>query len=583
MATEEEVGDEEVPESPEATVPSHDPFSFKLFSIIQGQQSRNGLRHNDHLRYRQYCSRRIRRLKCTLKVQNGRRYKAMQWPADFNDVRFLEIPLAQAERAWSYGVQLKADNAAAASMNPRMRYHGIMRFARAARWAQFLESVCKVHADQRAQMEAEAYTAFMEGVWKIEREEWSEALEKVTRCKKVCEYLGLASDAEAGNFLKDKAAELVPLIRQCKYNLGMDFDADDDGGAQATKKATESPKDLSGLSYRGQGLACPSDRIKGKIVMCLQAVKDLQGIDVTDASKDNTQVVDKYGNLSADFADLLGNIHTDMIAQAAQGQVDQWRMLEAFARELSLSMNVERNMVLLWNHLMKLEQLEDIVSPESRKICRPDEGMRYCDLLKEDIQNLKDLPETTDEISETLSAYLQVVMNCRAFFLALCNVALGKTLEAAALMDMLHGRVQDVAIGGPLQDPLGRFQPLFERVQENLPAMVSKWRCRGLAQLCIAAAMKGKAAPAVATAGANTGKAAESNQEMTSFPPKFRDIPCKPLLFDLAFPCIAEPDIDAILEPAGGEGQQKGFLGRVAGVAGGLGSRFGGLFGGGKK
>merc|ERR1719162_1338054 len=145
-----------------------------------------------------------------------------------------------------------------------------------------------------------------------------------------------------------------------------------------------------------------------------------------------------------------------MISHASEGQGDDWRMLEAFARELSLSMNVERNMVLLWNHFTKLEQVEDIAAPESRKICRPDEGMRYCDLLKEDIQGLKDLPETSESVSLTLSAYLQVVMNCRCFFLALCNLVLGKTLEAAALMDMLHARVSDGGVGEPLEDPLGR-------------------------------------------------------------------------------------------------------------------------------
>merc|ERR1712032_1797961 len=99
--------------------------------------------------------------------------------------------------------------------------------------------------------------------------------------------------------------------------------------------------------------------------------------------------------------------------------------------------------VLLWNHLVKLDGLEEISSSDARKVCRPEEGMRYCDLLKEDLGSLRELPETSNSISETLMAYVTVVANCRCFFLALCYSSVGKTLEAAALMDMLHSRVED--------------------------------------------------------------------------------------------------------------------------------------------
>jgi len=299
---------------------------------------------------------------------------------------------------------------------------------------------------------------------------------------------------------------------------------------------------------------------------------------------DSSKVIENYGMLSTEFADVLKDIHADMINVGAGGEVGEWRMLEAFARELSVSMNVERNLVLLGNHFAKLEPLEDMASPEARRICRPEEGMRYCDLLKEDIASLRELPETTDGISATLSAYVTVVANCRCFFLALCFTAMGKSLEAAALMDMLHTRINEVAFDGPLQDPLGRLHPLFERVQKSMPSRVAQWRCRGLAQLCTNAA---KAAKATATAGGDAPQEATITlqkgggfKEIASFPPAFRDIPCKPLLFDLAFPCIAAPDIDQLLEDQESSGgQQKGFLGRVAGVAGGLGNRLGGLWG----
>merc|ERR1719277_2796557 len=134
-------------------------------------------------------------------------------------MRFLEIPMVQAERAWSYGVQLKADNAAASVFNPQFRHHAVQRFAKAMKWAQMLEALCKVHGDQRSQLEAEAYTSFLEGTYLLEKEEWQEALSKLQRCKRVCEHLALASEQVDSTLFKSKALLLAPLVRECKYNL----------------------------------------------------------------------------------------------------------------------------------------------------------------------------------------------------------------------------------------------------------------------------------------------------------------------------------------------------------------------------
>merc|ERR1719375_1942963 len=151
----------------------------------------------------------------------------------------------------------------------------------------------------------------------------------------------------------------------------------------------------------------------------------------------------------------------------------EWRLLEAFARELSICMNVERNLVLLWNHLTKVDSLEDMASNEARKTCRPEEGMRYCDLLKEDLESLKELPETNSGISEGLSSYITVALNCRCFFLALCHSLTGKTLESAALLDMLGARMDDMVLDAALDEPLGRLHTLFQRIVDSMPPWMS--------------------------------------------------------------------------------------------------------------
>lgn len=559
MPEEETVDGDDAPEQAEVVVPQHDPFALKIFCVVSAQQSQNGLRHNDHLRYRQYCSRRLRRLFCTLKFKHGRgRYKPSPFPADFQDARFLEVPLVNAERAWSYGVQLKSDNANAAQINLQWRQHSIRRLAKAVKWSLFLESVCKIHADQRTQLEAEAYAAFMSGSFLLEKEEFEEALGKLMQCRKVLDHLSLASESEEAKIFKEKVQELAPMIRECKYNLNLEMGDDEDTAEKKPKRSDAQCKDLSGLSYRGQGVAVPSEKINMKLVKVLQLVSA-----VKEGGQESGALIEKYGELSAEFGDVLRDIHAEMIAAGVDGSATEWRLLEAYAREISICMNIERNLVLLWNHLSKLDGLEDMASSEARRTCKPEEGMRYCDLLREHIEGLQELPETDSSISGLLAAYMAVVANCRCLFLALCYTSQGKRLEAAALLDMLHARAEDVELGEARAEPLGRLHPLIERIQEKLPTCVSSWRCRGLAALCAAslAAAKGR------TQELAPVKTLEDVASLSAFPPKVRDIPCKPLLFDLAFPFIEEPDLDVLLPKAP---EKKGVLRSVASGIGGL-------------
>lgn len=571
-----EEGDEEIPEMEETGAPTHEPFALKVFGIAKAQQASNGLRHNDHLRYRQYCTRRLRRLRGTLKWKNGKgRGKQVPFPNDFQDARFLEFPLVCAERAWSYGVQLKSDNASAATYQPRWRLHTIRRFSKAVKWAAFLETVCKRHGDLRTQREAEAYSAFMVGTLMLEKEEFAEALKNFNRCRKVCEHLALASDQAESVLFKTHSQQLAPVIRECKYNLGEAYDADDADEDLKAGKGTVRPE-LADLHYRGHGLASPPEKIKAKLMKCLEMSSSIKA----DEAEGSKEVIEKYGELSAEFGDALKDIHSDMINSgdskdgASDGPTEsEWRLLEAFGRELNVCMNVERNLVLLWNLLLKLDGLEEISSTKARNTCRPEEGMRYCDLLKEDLDSLLELPETSSSISQTLTAYITVALNCRCFFLALCHTLTGKTLESAALLDMLRTRLEDSVLSGldALDEPLGRLHPLFSRVVDSMPNRVTQWRCRGLASLC------GKA-PA--------RKSQETEGQDDAFPPKVREIPCKPLLFDLAFPCLEAPNIEDLLPKArpskgSADGQKgPGVLGRVAG---GIGSRLSGFWGGGNK
>ncbi|KEP66483.1 UNVERIFIED_CONTAM: hypothetical protein HHA_258070 [Hammondia hammondi] len=119
------------------------PFSLSLSLHVEERREANGLRHGDFLRYRRYCSARLDRLRASLELRQGRnRFQQKKLPVVIRDERVLLLVLTQAERAWSYAMQLKGENAASAVVNPRVRRHCIRRLSKALLYSQLLENLC---------------------------------------------------------------------------------------------------------------------------------------------------------------------------------------------------------------------------------------------------------------------------------------------------------------------------------------------------------------------------------------------------------------------------------------------------------
>jgi len=122
-----------------------------VLETIKAAQEKNGLRHHDYLRYRQYCTRKLRRLRSGKQIKltqgRGRRYVQKNVTPDIvTEERHLHLPLFNAERAWSYAMQLKQDDQV--EDNPRLRFHLMKRLRRATTWAAQLRDLCRECADE---------------------------------------------------------------------------------------------------------------------------------------------------------------------------------------------------------------------------------------------------------------------------------------------------------------------------------------------------------------------------------------------------------------------------------------------------
>ncbi len=94
---------------------SHHPISFHVcctvLELTRKAQRQNGVQKQDFMRYRQYCSRRLTRLRKTLKMTHSRRnfQKFAMSDDKVVDSRSLMLPLMYAERAWAYAMDLKRE------------------------------------------------------------------------------------------------------------------------------------------------------------------------------------------------------------------------------------------------------------------------------------------------------------------------------------------------------------------------------------------------------------------------------------------------------------------------------------------
>ena len=198
-------------EAVEDEVPLEDlpQVTLDIFNIVKTSNAQHGLRHGDYLRYRQYCARRLHRIRKTsgLTHGKGRVVKKPLEPRMIRDGKQLELALYCSERAWSTAMQLKRENTAS---EPRPKYHAMHRLRKAAKWSSALLELCTIRSDKRTALEAYAYCGFMHGNMHLEREEWGAALTQLKRTRTICAELSKASLAEQTHLYRQMIEEVDP-------------------------------------------------------------------------------------------------------------------------------------------------------------------------------------------------------------------------------------------------------------------------------------------------------------------------------------------------------------------------------------
>ncbi|KAM7394025.1 hypothetical protein PAMP_020852 [Pampus punctatissimus] len=564
-------------------------LGLEILQIIKESQQQHGLRHGDYQRYRGYCSRRLRRLRKTLGFKMGNRHKFIGKKITvemLSDNRYLLVVLMEAERAWSYAMQLKQE----ANTEPRKRFHLLARLRKAAKHSEKLEKLCESpRVDAKTKLEAQAYTAYLTGMVEFELQEWKLAMEAFNKCKTIYEKLASAFTEEMAVLYRQRVEEISPNIRYCAYNIG-DQNAINDlmqmrltgggGGMMAeklesliTQARTKQAATMSEVEWRGRSVPVKIDKAR----IFLLGLADNEAAIAQTANEETKEHL--YETLLAECRDTIQAVREELKNEAKQrerssdadnGKVSNLQFLHSYLTYIKLCTLVKRNESMAHTLQAKLKEPE---TDESKRGPRPQDLIRLYDIILQSLAELSTLQGLEDDhtFQKEVSLKTLVYKAYRCFFIAQSYVLVKKWSEALVLYERVLKYAKEVqskakSLNNSLKD-LPDVQELIAEVNaekyslqaaaildtDEIAEVPSQQQVKDNTPLC----------NRLETFRLDPGLVGKQ-PNLVQFPPDFQPIPCKPLFFDLALNHVAFPPLDDKVEQKG----KGGLTGYIKGIFG---------------
>uniref|UniRef100_A0A8C5BPW8 Signal recognition particle subunit SRP68 n=1 Tax=Gadus morhua TaxID=8049 RepID=A0A8C5BPW8_GADMO len=521
---------------------------LEILQIIKDSQQQHGLRHGDYQRY-----------------------------------RYLLLVLMEAERSWSYAMQLKQE----ANTEPRKRFHLMSRLRKAAKHGQKLEKLCESPSiDAKTKLEAQAYTAYLTGMVEFELQEWKPAMEAFNKCKTIYEKLASAFTEELAVLYHQRVEEISPNIRYCAYNIG-DQNAINDlmqmrliggGGnmmaekleALITQTRAKQAATMSEVEWRGRTLPVKIDKAR----IFLLGLADNEAA-IAQASNEDTKE-HLYETLLSECRDTIQAVREELKAEkqrergpdADTGKVSNLQFLHSYLSYIKLCTVVKRNESMA--HTLQAK-LKDPHNDENKRGPKPQDLIRLYEIILQSLAELSTLQglEEDHTFQKEMALKTLVYKAYRCFFIAQSYVLVKKWSEALVLYERVLKYAKEVqskakSIGDKelpdVQELIAEVNaekyslqaaaildteevnesPAERPVKDNTPL------CDRLETFRLDPALVGK------------------QPNLVHFPPGFQPIPCKPLFFDLALNHVAFPPLDDKVEQKG----KGGLTGYIKGIFG---------------
>ncbi|EQB77241.1 signal recognition particle protein [Camelus ferus] len=544
------------------------------------------------LRNRGYCSRRQRRLRKTLNFKMGNRHKftGKKVTEDLlTDNRYLLLVLMDAERAWSYAMQLKQE----ANTEPRKRFHLLSRLRKAVKHAEELERLCESNrVDAKTKLEAQAYTAYLSGMLRFEHQEWKVAIEAFNKCKTIYEKLASAFTEEQAVLYNQRVEEISPNIRYCAYNIGDQSAINElmqmrlrSGGTEGllaeklealiTQTRAKQAATMSEVEWRGRTVPVKIDKVR--IFLLGLADNEAAITQVILASKAESEETKErlFESMLSECRDAIQAVREelkpDQNISFPEHNLSCHVVHSSYLTYIKLSTAIKRNE----NMAKGLQKalLQQQPDDDSRRAPRPQDLIRLYDIILQNLVELLQLPGLEEDraFQKEIGLKTLVYKAYRCFFIAQSYVLVRKWSEALVLYDRVLKYANEVtADAGAFRNSLKDLPDVQElitqvrsekcslqaaaildtndshqtetssQVKDNKP-LVERFET-----FCLD--------PSLVTKQAN----------LVHFPPGFQPIPCKPLFFDLALNHVAFPPLEDKLE----QKTKSGLTGYIKGIFG---------------
>uniref|UniRef100_A0A673JIL6 Signal recognition particle subunit SRP68 n=1 Tax=Sinocyclocheilus rhinocerous TaxID=307959 RepID=A0A673JIL6_9TELE len=554
-------------------------LGLEILQIIKDSQQQHGLRHGDYQRYRGYCSRRLRRLRKTLGFKMGNRHKFTGKKVTvelLSDNRHLLLVLMEAERAWSYAMQLKQE----ANTEPRKRFHLLARLRKAAKHGEQLEKLCESpRVDAKTKLEAQAYTAYLNGMVQFELQEWKSAMEAFNKCKTIYEKLASAFTEEQAVLYHQRVEEISPNIRYCAYNIGdqnaindlmqMRLSAGGGGGMMAeklealiTQTRAKQAAVMSEVEWRGRTVPVRIDKAR----IFLLGLADNEAAII---QADNEETKERlYESLLAECRDTIQAVREELRTDVKQreraaegadsGKVSNLQYLHSYLTYIKLWTVVRRNESMAHALQAKLKEPQ---TDENKRGPRPQDLIRLYDIILQSLAELSSLQglEEDHTFQKEVALKTLVYKAYRCFYIAQSYVLVKKWSEALVLYERVLKYTREVqskakSFNNSLKD-LPDVQELIAEVSAEKYSLQAAAILVILKRIPLSDRLDHfRLDPTLLSKQPN----------LVQFPPDFQPIPCKPLFFDLALNHVAFPPLDDKVEQKGKggiTGYFRGFFG----------------------
>ncbi|XP_050540523.1 signal recognition particle subunit SRP68 [Daktulosphaira vitifoliae] len=550
-------------------------FTIEILKIIKEAQQQHGLRHNDYQRYRGYCSRRIRRLRKVMHLQQGDRRnfrKKNITEANLTDERALYIPLMLAERAWSYAMQLRVE----ANTEPRKKFHLVSRLRKAATYALQLQKLCESDKfDARTQLETQAYVAWCEGMLHFELQEWKPAIENLKKAQMIYEKLASALNEEDAILYRNKYEELEPSLRYCAYNIGNETDVNQllhlrnqaQGDLLVTLDAlmAQTRDSLSEVNWRNRTVPVKNTRVR----TFLLANRDFDGM--LDKCSTLAEKNDSLEQHLMDCKDAMHAIRDDLKTEqkldgASTAVASSLQYLHTYLSFIRLERSIQRNLLLIEN------ALENENKPGSLGSKKLQDITRLYEILIQNIIEQQQLPGLEDdkEFQENLNIKAKAYKAFRCYYIGQSLSTFHRWKDTMAMYEraLLHASSILKQVDGDLKMRLGDLINVIESskysahaqsvLEQDNEEQFNSLKNSKLLKLPLA-----KRLDEYFEDPSILGK----DPNVIKLPPEMEEIPCKPMFFDVALNYIKLPTFKKIPAPSNSVNKE-GISGFVKGLWG---------------